>query len=131
MEIRNAVPGDFATLRHLLGDGVREGTLQPRSRREMRQNLSGFVVAEDEGQIVGMASVVPYSRRIAEVRSLYVLPTHRRNGIAADLVRSVTERSVSVLPSAIVFAITQTPNVFESDGYSQQQGRRSIVFKNI
>lgn len=127
--IRNAERSDYKLIRDMLNSGVQEGALKPRKIR--KRNMRNFVVAEEEGKIVGMASVVVYDRRLAEVRSVYVDPQHRGNGIAKELVTKVTERSVKELPSATVFAITTSPTLFESDGYSTRQGKRYILFKNI
>lgn len=129
--IRTAERSDYKAIRSMLKSGIVEGTLKPRKKKELKRNLSGFVVAEEEGQLVGMASVVIYDRRLAEVRSVYVDPEYRGNGIAKELVQTVTERSVKDLPSHTVFAITTTPELFESDGYGGQQGNRNILFKNI
>lgn len=131
MELRGARRTDYKAIKRLLTQGVQEGVLKPRQKKELKKNLGGFVVAEEQGQVVGMASVVVYDRRLAEVRSVYVDPLYRGNGLGKELVARVQEQTVTKLPSSTLFAITNAPQLFESDGFSTQQGERHILFKNI
>lgn len=50
-----------------------------------------FIVAEDEGAIVGVAQVKPY-RDCREFGSLAVRPSHRRQGIGAMLIEAALAR---------------------------------------
>jgi amino-acid N-acetyltransferase len=127
--IRNAERSDYRSIKRLLKVGIVEGTLQPRKKKEIKKNLKRFVVAEEAGEVIGMASVVVYSRRIGEIRSLYVEPEHRGNGIARELVQSVIAKPIAEVPCSVIFAITQTPEVF--NGFDNKQGQRHIIFKNI
>jgi len=111
----------------MLGHGVTEGALKPRSRWDIARNLRNFVVAENEGHIFGMASITIYDKRIAEIRSVYVSPAHRKNGTAKELIHKVMKKPKKV---TTVFAITTTPHLFEADGYQGTQGERHILFKN-
>ncbi len=51
--------------------------LLARDREEIAQLLDGFWVAEVEGQVVGCCCLETYSPKIAELRSLAVLPEFR------------------------------------------------------
>lgn len=131
--IRGAEQADYKTIKSLLKQGASEGMLQPRKKREIKKAIKKgrTVVAIEEREIVGTASVNVYDRRIAEVRSLYVVPGKRGNGIATDLINGILEKPVSILPSGTLFAITQTPQIFEKTGFSQEEEGKHIVFKQI
>lgn len=132
--IRNAIEGDYQGIREMLAQGVIEGTLQPRKKKDIKKTLKKgrFTVAEEDGNLVGMASVKVYDRRIAEVRSLYVAPARRGNGLAKELIEGVLERPVSVVPSGIIFAVANgSAKTFEQAGFTSTTGKRTILMKNI
>lgn len=131
--IRNAEREDYPQVKALIKAGVEEGTLQPRKKKEIKESIKQgrTVVAELGEQIVGTASVEVYNRRLAEIRSLVVAPTARGNGIATDLIDGILEKPLSVLPSATVIAITQTPEAFSRAGFDTTQRKRHVVFKSI
>lgn len=135
--IREANMGDYLTVKELLKNGVAEGTLQPRKKKEIKKSIKRgrTVVAEVDSKIVGTASVSVYDRRIAEIRSVYVVPQRRGNGIARGLIQGVLERPVSILPSATIFAITSSPRLFEGEGFTTgiktNTSERHIRMKSI
>lgn len=131
--IRTAEHADYKAVKKLIRQGEAEGTLQHRTKKEIKKSIKKrhTLVAEENGSIIGTASVAVYNRRIAEIRSAYVSPDHRGNGTAHALVEGILEQSVKILPSATIFAITTTPKVFESSGFSQTQGKRTILHKSI
>jgi N-acetylglutamate synthase-like GNAT family acetyltransferase len=57
-------------------------------------NWRNFIVAVDNGEIVGMAQVKPYSD-CREFGSLAVKPSHRNRGIGGQLVQALIEREPS------------------------------------
>lgn len=126
-------PQDYKAVKKLIREGEAEGTLQHRKKKEIKKLIrkGRTVVAQENGSIVGTASVEVYNRRIAEVRSLYVSGDHRGNGIAHDLVEGILSQPVRILPSATIFAISTTPSVFEKSGFTQTQGQRTILHKSI
>lgn len=131
--IRVAERSDYRDIKQLIKQGVAEGTLQPRKKKEIKKSIKKrrTVVAVEEGNIIGTVSVEVYNRRIAEVRSLYVSREHRGNGTAHALVGGILEQPLKVLPSATIFAISTTPQVFDKAGFSQTQGKRAILHKSI
>ena len=135
--IRTAEHTDYKQVKELIQLGVEEGTLQPRRKKDIKKAIKRgrIAVAEENGSLVGTAGIVVYDRRIAEVRSLYVTPNQRGKGIAHELLGHILESSVNVLPTATIFAITQTPRVFNQAGFSSgirtNKSEKHIVMKNI
>jgi GNAT superfamily N-acetyltransferase len=110
------------------------------SRRWLEQHLdSGQLrafVAEEDGTIVGFATTteVPASLRLAhfwQVRDLFVLPTHRRFGIARALLAFVR---AAALDSGAIRLVLQTEadneaaiRLYEDSGYSVVRGYCSLM----
>lgn len=51
------------------------------------ENLGDLLVAFDDGQPVGVALFVPFSKNMIELKNLAVTPTHQRRGIGAHLIQ--------------------------------------------
>lgn len=66
--------------------------LLPRTRAEILALLDTFFIALDEWWVpIGCVCLEIYSKRIAELRSLYVDPRFRGNGIGPSLIRSIQD----------------------------------------
>ena len=95
-------------------------------------------IAEDNGVIVGFATTVevPASLRLAhfwQIRDLFVLPTHRRLGVARALLASV--RSAATTAGALRL-ILQTENdnepalrLYADSGYDVIEGYCSLMLR--
>jgi N-acetylglutamate synthase-like GNAT family acetyltransferase len=81
--IRSAVEADQPTITAL----IRQAHLNPRNL-----HWSRFLVAEDDGRIVGLRQVRIYRSGAREVASGYVLPEYRRQGISARLMEELLAR---------------------------------------
>lgn len=67
--------------------------LLARDREEIVSLLDTFWVAEDGGRIVGCSCLEIYSPKIAELRSLAVLPEYRGRGHGAALTAAAVEEA--------------------------------------
>jgi amino-acid N-acetyltransferase len=85
MKIRNATNSDFPAVEQLL--------LSSRLPIEgVRENFSGFVVAEDAGTIAGAIGLERYGSA-ALLRSAVVSPANRGAGVGRQLVESLLQRA--------------------------------------
>jgi N-acetylglutamate synthase-like GNAT family acetyltransferase len=115
--VRTASDDDVDAIHRLVSNHVTEGRLLPRSREEIAARIGRFIVAVDNGHVVGCADLAPLSRRVAEVRSLVVAGGARSCGIGRRLVREVEKRAlVSGFESLTAF--THTPGYFVQLGFS-------------
>lgn len=110
------------------------------SRRWLKQCLDTgrllAFVAEDGAEMVGFATTmdVPASLRLAHfwhVRDLFVLPTHRRIGIARALLASIR---AAALDAGALRLLLQTEDdnepalrLYESSGYTVVRGYCSLI----
>src|SRR5687767_1093316 len=88
ISIRHAVEADQATIVSF----IRQAKLNPRNLK-----WQNFLVAEENGQIVGIRQVKVYEQGTREVASGFVLPEYRRRGISAQLMKALLARETGPL----------------------------------
>ena len=114
--IRQATERDVQPIADVVTANARRGQLLPRSAENIRASLRNWLVAEVDGQVVGIGSLLDMSPTLVEVRSLAVLPAFRSYGIGGMLVRGLVERArARGIPT--VFALTRAVPVFERLGF--------------
>ncbi len=87
-------PKHLPRILELMHKGVSEGRLVARSKQEISRDMrmGNCFLYEKGGSVVGMAFLVVYDKRMAEVRSIYVEDGARSNGGGAALVKAVLRR---------------------------------------
>ena len=100
---------------------VKEGKVLPRTLDELEGLIPNYVVAEIVGadgktRIVGCVVLEVYSKKLAEVRSLVVMPGYQGAGLGKRLVEACLEqaRKQEILE---VMAITSRDSFFQSCGF--------------
>lgn len=71
---------------------IKEAKLNPRNL-----HWQNFLVAEEDGQIIGVRQIKVYEQGTREVASGFVLPEYRRQGISAQLMRALLARETGPL----------------------------------
>lgn len=116
LEVRLARREDVAAIRALIEPHVTSGRLLQRATEEVEFLLPTFVVAEQDGKVVGCAALEIYSSRLAEVRSLAVTDAMQGLGVGRRLVEACVaiarERRVME-----VMAITSNDAFFRAVGF--------------
>jgi len=126
--IRKATPQDLQILEALIGMFVEQGDVLPRTLDELETLINTCFVAEHNGRIVGTAILEIYSRKLAEIRSLCVLPAVQGKGYGKQLVQACLElaRERGVLE---VMAITRSEQFFHDMGFGDTlPNMRKAVF---
>ena len=115
-KVRLARREDVAAIRALIEPHVSSGRLLQRATEEIEFLLPTFVVAEQDGAVVGCAALEIYSSRLAEVRSLAVTDALQGLGVGRRLVEACVaiarERQVME-----VMAITSNEGFFRAVGF--------------
>ncbi|MFY9253425.1 MAG: GNAT family N-acetyltransferase [Fuerstiella sp.] len=114
--VRPATRDDVPELTQLIETFVKANRLLPRTQDELNDLIAfGFVACADD-TLVGFAALEIYSSKLAEVRSLAVLPEMQGRGLGRQLVENCVElaRSRNVLE---VMAITSADGFFQSCGF--------------
>lgn len=89
--VRKATEADIAPLSEFISRFVATGDLLPRTLTELHDLLPNFFIADDNGKIVGCATLEIYSRKLAEIRSLAVAPEAQGHGVGKHLVEACVE----------------------------------------
>ena len=119
IEIRKARMEDMPPLHKLLMVEANKGLLLPRSLTQMYTAVRDFHVAVDEeGNLAGCSALALIWEGLAEVRSLIVADTHRRQGIGHKLVKACMEDAVK-LGVANVFSLTYQVTFFTALGFEE------------
>ncbi len=111
MKIRNAKDTDLGAVEHLLSendlpvDGVEE-------------NFSSFVVADDNGKIVGAVGLEKFGP-VALLRSAVVSNEHRGSGIGRKLVEHILERAEKDGVEELFLLTTTAEDYFPRFGFAR------------
>ncbi len=116
MIIRQPYPDEIGAIRALFEDEVRAGRMLPRSEESILSQLDSWLVAEENGEVIGCVSLVIFNEVLCEVRSLAVDPAWRGQGIASQMI----EAGLALAEARgirRVLALTRAAPVFERIGF--------------
>ncbi len=115
---RRAKIKDVPHMQRVINGYAEKGLMLPRPLVKLYENLRDFYVAEEDGELVGVAALHIVWEDLAEVRALAVAPGKERQGIGSGLVKVLLEEASS-LGVGRVFALTYQPDFFEKCGFEQ------------
>lgn len=115
--VRSATASDVEAIHRLVSTHMIQGRLLARTREEIAARINRFIVAIDNGRVVGCADLAPLSRRVAEVRSLVVTAGARSCGVGRRLVGELEKRALASSFESLT-AFTHTPGYFVQLGFS-------------
>ena len=116
MEIRQASLDDVPTIAALVDRFARSGEILPRRIEDIYQTVREWMVAKEDGQIIGCASLVVLWADMAEIRSLVVVPEAQGMGVGRRLMAALLAQAAQMeLPQVI--ALTRKPGFFVKLGF--------------
>jgi amino-acid N-acetyltransferase len=118
MIIRNARLGDAKSIAELINGYAEKGLMLKRSVESVVEGVRSFIVAEDEGKIVGCCAVAFFTTDLAEVRSIAVHESYQKKGVGS-LLLDEAERQLKEEGVRRVFVLTRSEPFFTKSGYSQ------------
>ena len=116
MIYRKARFDDIESVYGLVHIYATQGEMLPRSRNTLYENLRDMIVAEDEGDVIGVGALHIMWDRLAEVRMMAIAPEHTRQGIGAEIVRRLLVEG-DALGIEKVFTLTYKPDFFRKLGF--------------
>jgi len=116
MYARNATLPDAFAIEQLIQVHVADGTLLPRSRAEICENIRDFVVVENQGEIVGCGALHLYGMHLAEIRSITVTGKSKGRGAGRVLVDALL-REAQKQSVTCVCLFTRIPDFFGRMGF--------------
>ena len=111
MKIRPATIADAPAICGLVNYYAERGRMLHRSLESVYLSIRDFLVADDDGQVVGCVAVTVFWADLAEVKSLAVSTRCRGRGIGTMLVRSAL-RSARKIGVQKLFALTYEKDFF-------------------
>lgn len=119
--IRDARSGDEVAIATLLEPHVLKKIVLRRTPAEIRNHLGETVVFEEQGRLLGTASIVFFTDALCEIRALVIADELQGRGIGRRLVLAAEEMALrkSLQRPLRFFALTYTPEFFERCGYER------------
>lgn len=125
--IRQARLPDIPAMLRLINNYAAKAVMLPRTELELCESLRDFLVAVDDGRLVGCGALHFYTPHMAELRSLAVDPAKARSGLGRLITEELIEEATR-LGVDVVFAFTYVPGFFEKVGF-QMVDRGALPLK--
>lgn len=116
IEVRNAVLKDIDQVYKLVNQYADEELLLPRTRESLIINIQSIFVAEEKGEVLGVACLAILGQDMAEVRSLAVDEKAQGRGIGKILVERIIEETKRLGISKLI-SLTYQVIFFEKCGF--------------
>jgi len=118
MRARSARLPDAFAIEQLIQVHVGDGTLLPRSLRDICENIRDFIIVENDGEIVGCGALHLYGIHLSEIRSITVTSGSKGKGagrlLVDALLREARHQSVTC-----VCLFTRIPDFFARLGFRE------------
>ncbi|MFA6268273.1 MAG: GNAT family N-acetyltransferase [archaeon] len=135
MDIRDAQKSDLGKVSELIKDGAKEGLLLKRTKKELMSLIKAenVVVAEENNELVGIIILDFYSKRLSEMRSLYVKPEQRRNGIGSQLIKAVFAKAKQKkVKELLTITVKENTPWFKKQGFNEETHHLKVaLFKKL
>lgn len=119
--IRTAQLADIPEILAIFASEVEAGRMLPRTEEDMRASIQDWRVATVDNEIIGCVSLVFFTPRLCEIRSLAVAEPYRQNGLGNKLIQTAVELARQ-RGADDVLTLTRAPYLFEQLGFE-----RSII----
>lgn len=116
MRVRTATSTDAHAIRRLIDRNVADGTLLPRTESFIAMHAPHFLVADDDGRVVGCVHLDEYAPSLAELRSLAVEPASHGQGVGRALVQA-TVALAARRGYGTLFAVSNDEAFFKRFGF--------------
>ncbi|MBI4167446.1 MAG: GNAT family N-acetyltransferase [Candidatus Aenigmarchaeota archaeon] len=114
---RKASADDVPAINALISYWATEGEVLPRSAAEIAKHLTDFVVEDEDGRVVGVASLAAYGPDLAEIRSVCVDKDYQSRGVGKRIVTAEIEEA-GRRGIGKVFVLTRKPDYFLKFGFA-------------
>ncbi|MEA3345351.1 MAG: N-acetyltransferase [Chloroflexota bacterium] len=114
--IRPAMVDDGVAIYELVNYYAQQGLMLPKSQSAVYESIRDFLVAEQDGKVVGCGALQITWQELGEVRSLAISDGCRRRGIGRRIVERLLKEAGEI-GLARVFALTHQRDFFLSLGF--------------
>jgi len=121
IEVRPARTSDIKGIHKLIVDFASGGRMLQKETVTLYESVQEFMVAVEDGQVVGCGALHVLWEDLAEVRSVAITETLRGNGIGNQILERIIERARELGLSRI-FCLTFETKFFGRHGFEEIQG---------
>jgi amino-acid N-acetyltransferase len=121
IEVRPARTSDIKAIHKLIVDFASGGRMLQKETVTLYESVQEFVVAVEDGQVVGCGALHVLWEDLAEVRSVAITETLRGKGIGNQILESIIKRAYELGLSRI-FCLTFETKFFGRHGFEEIQG---------
>jgi amino-acid N-acetyltransferase len=119
IELVKAKLSDIPAMQALVSSEVKEGVILNRSEDEVATNIRSYVLAKEEGKLVGYTALHIHSKRLAEIRSLIVDESYRGRHIGQRMVEFTLQEARELEVEEDVLVLTYLPAFFAKLGFKE------------
>ena len=135
IKVRSARKEDVLEVSRLIRSGAEEGAILLREKRELAAlaRKGNIVAAFDKDKMVGVAVLDFYSRRLAELRSLYVSSGYRNGRVGSKLVERLIRRAKRLgVRELLTITAKEKAGWFKAQGFSEEaHGFKAALFRKL
>ncbi len=118
MEYRKPTFADVEKIYDLVNAYAGDGLMLARSRNSLYEFLRDMIIAEVDGELIGVGALHMVWDELAEIRTLAVSPKMKRSGVGKTIVNMLIEEG-KLLGVNTVFTLTYQPEFFGRCGFEE------------
>ena len=119
IELVKAKLSDIPAMQEMVASEVKDGVILNRSEDEVATNIRLYVLAKEEGKLVGYTALHIHSKRLAEIRSLIVDASYRGQKVGQRMVDFTLKEAKELGVEEDVLVLTYLPKFFEKLGFKE------------
>ena len=119
IELVKAKLSDIPAMQEMVQSEVKDGVILNRSEDEVASNIRSYVLAKENGKLVGYTALHIHSKRLAEIRSLIVDESYRGQKVGQRMVEFTLQEAKEIGVEEDVLVLTYLPKFFEKLGFSE------------
>ncbi|HRF56496.1 MAG TPA: N-acetyltransferase [Campylobacterales bacterium] len=116
IELVKPTLGDIPKMQELVKSEVENGVILFRDEDDMANTIRSYMLAKDDGELVGFAALHIYSPKLAEIRSLVIKDSYRGKGLGKALLGALESEGKKLGVSQIL-TLTYQKEFFEKSGF--------------
>ena len=121
IEVRPARTSDIKGIHTLIANFASDGRMLQKETVTLYESVQEFMVAVEDGQVVGCGALHVLWEDLAEVRSVAITETLRGKGIGNQILENIIKRAYELGLSRI-FCLTFETKFFGRHGFEEIQG---------
>jgi len=119
IELVKAKLSDIPQMQALVTAEVKDGIILNRTEDEVATNIRSYVLAKDNGKLVGYTALHIHSKRLAEIRSLIVDESYRGQNVGKRMVEFTLKEAKELGIEEDVLVLTYLPQFFEKLNFNE------------